>query len=62
VLTIDGGARAYSRQGGRSTVVETELSSEEIDRILEKISEKGIHSLTDDERKALERARQDMMG
>ena len=62
VVTIDGGARAYSRKGPRSTVVETELSSEESDRILEKISEKGIHSLTDDERKTLERARQDMMG
>ena len=61
VVTIDGGARAYSRKQGRLTEVETELSSKEIDRILEKISEKGIHSLTDDERKALERARQNMM-
>jgi membrane associated rhomboid family serine protease len=61
VVTIDGGARAYSREQGGLTEVETELSSKEIDRILEKISEKGIHSLTDDERKALERARQNMM-
>jgi len=61
VVTIDGGARAYSRKGSRSAVVETGSSREEIDRILEKISEKGIHSLSDDERKALERARQNMM-
>ena len=61
VVTIDGGARAYSRD--RSGTVEAEESDfvkSEVDPILDKISEQGMHSLTDKERKILEQARKKM--
>ena len=37
-----------------------DLAADEIDRILDKISEKGIHSLSDRERSMLEQARKNM--
>ena len=37
--------------------LETEFLNKEVDAILEKISKKGLHSLTDAERKTLEDAR-----
>ena len=61
VVTIDGGARAYSRRDSLSeSVQEVDFVASEIDPILDKISEQGIHSLTDKERIILEKARKNM--
>ena len=61
VVTIDGGARAYSREGSSlGSVQEVGYVASEIDPILDKISEQGIHSLTDKERTMLEKARKNM--
>ena len=61
VVTIDGGARAYSREQGKSMEVEeVDYVESEVDPILDKISEKGIQSLTERERKILEQARKKM--
>ena len=60
-MTIDGGARAYSREQGKSMEVEeVDYVESEVDPILDKISEKGIQSLTERERKILEQARKKM--
>ena len=63
VLKADG-ARAYSSDD-REVYEDAEVSSEdfmqqEIDPILEKISKKGIHSLSKREREILEEARKRM--
>jgi len=61
VVTIDGGARAYSRgQDKAEEVDEIDFLESEVDPILDKISEKGIQSLTERERKILEQARKKM--
>jgi membrane associated rhomboid family serine protease len=61
VVTIDGGARAYSRgQDKAEEVDEIDFVESEVDPILDKISEKGIQSLTERERKILEQARKKM--
>ena len=61
VVTINGGARAYSRRESSSgPVQEVDYVASEIDPILDKISEHGIHSLNDKERAILERARKNM--
>ena len=61
VVTIDGGARAYSRgQDKAKEVKEIDFVESEVDPILDKISEKGIQSLTERERKILEQARKKM--
>ena len=63
VVTIDGGARAYSKNSPEEVEVEEEgvdFMESEIDPILDKISEKGIHSLSERERKILEQARKKM--
>ena len=61
VVTINGGARAYSREGSSSgSVQEVDYVASEIDPILDKISEQGMHSLTDKERTMLEKARKNM--
>ena len=61
VVTIDGGARAYSRgQIKAEEVDEIDFVESEVDPILDKISEKGIHSLTERERVILEQARKKM--
>ncbi|MGB0586981.1 MAG: rhomboid family intramembrane serine protease [Limisphaerales bacterium] len=61
VVTIDGGARAYSRgQIKAEEVDEVDFVESEVDPILDKISEKGIQSLTERERKILEQARKKM--
>ena len=61
VVTIHGGARAYSRRESSSgPVQEVGFVASEIDPILDKISEHGIHSLNDKERAILERARKNM--
>lgn len=61
VVTIDGGARAYSRgQIKAEEVNEIDFVESEVDPILDKISEKGIQSLTERERKILEQARKKM--
>ena len=61
VVTIEGGARAYSRgQIKAEEVDEVDFVESEVDPILDKISEKGIQSLTERERKILEQARKKM--
>ena len=61
MVTIDGGARAYSRgQIKAEEVDEIDFVESEVDPILDKISEKGIQSLTERERKILEQARKKM--
>ncbi len=61
VVTIDGGARAYSRgQEKAEEVDDIDYVESEVDPILDKISEKGIHSLTERERVILEQARKKM--
>ena len=61
VVTIDGGARAYSRgQIKAEELDEIDFVESEVDPILDKISEKGIQSLTERERKILEQARKKM--
>ena len=61
VVTIDGGARAYSRDQGKSVnVEEIDFIKSEVDPILDKISEKGIQSLSEREREILEQARKKM--
>ena len=61
VVTINGGARAYSRDQGKSVdVEEIDFVESEVDPILDKISEKGIQSLSERERKILEQARKKM--
>ena len=61
VVTIDGGARAYSRYQGKSVnVEEIDFIKSEVDPILDKISEKGIQSLSEREREILEQARKKM--
>ena len=61
VVTIDGGARAYSRgQDKAEELDEIDFVESEVDPILDKISEKGIQSLTERERKILEQARKKM--
>jgi len=56
--------RERSRKSAAKTVKTEEFSedfiSKEVDPILDKISSKGIHSLTDQERKILEKARSKM--
>ena len=60
-MTIDGGARAYSRDQGKSVnVEEIDFIKSEVDPILDKISEKGIQSLSEREREILEQARKKM--
>jgi len=59
-----GGARAYTSDD-QGIYEEAEVASEEdimdeIDPILDKISKKGMHSLTDHERKLLDEARKKM--
>jgi len=56
VVTIDGGARAYPRGQSRRKARKVEFVEENIDSILDKISEKGMDSLTDKERAALDKA------
>lgn len=56
VVTIDGGARAYSRRSSRGQARQVEFVEEDIDEILDKISEQGMDSLTDKERAALDKA------
>ena len=56
VVTIDGGARAYPRDRSRGKTQEVEFVEENIDTILDKISEKGMNSLTDKERAVLDQA------
>jgi len=56
VVTIDGGARAYPRRTSKRKDRKVEFVEENIDSILDKISEKGIDSLTDKERAALDKA------
>ncbi len=61
VVTIDGGARAYSRNdSGSESVAEASFVEAEIDPILDKISKNGIQSLNDRERLILEQARKKM--
>lgn len=61
VVTIDGGAHAYSRgQDKAEEVDEIDFVESEVDPILDKISEKGIQSLTERERKILDQARKKM--
>jgi hypothetical protein len=61
VVTVDGGARAYSRDDSdKESVQEVNFVEAEIDPILDKISEKGIHSLNDRERSILVQARKKM--
>ena len=57
------GGRVWKQQAGEEEVSQgqgRDFISKEIDPILEKISEKGIHSLTEQERKILESARSRM--
>jgi hypothetical protein len=56
VVTIDGGARAYPRDSSRGKTRKVKFVEENIDSILDKISEKGMDSLTDKERAALDKA------
>jgi len=56
VVTIDGGARAYPRRSSKRKARKVEFAEENIDSILDKISEKGMDSLTDKEREALAKA------
>jgi hypothetical protein len=56
VVTIDGGARAYPRDRSRGKARKAEFVEEDIDSILDKISAKGMDSLTDKERAALDKA------
>ena len=58
VMTMDDGARAFTRE--EEPVREVDYGENEVDRILDKISEKGIHSLSDRERSMLEQARKNM--
>ena len=57
-MTMDDGARAFTRE--EEPVREVDYGENEVDRILDKISEKGIHSLSDRERSILEQARKNM--
>ena len=56
VVTIDGGARAYPRDRSSGKAQKVEFVEENIDTILDKISEKGMNSLTDKERAVLDKA------
>ena len=56
VVTIDGGAKAYSRTRKRQKAREVDVMEEDIDGILDKISDQGMDSLTDKEREALAKA------
>ena len=56
-VTTDGGARAYSKGDRSVNYPEEDLIKEKIDPILDKISEKGLDSLTEEEREILEKAR-----
>ena len=57
----EAGVSKKARSGGRhGKLGSEEFISKEVDPILEKISKKGIHSLTDAERKTLEDARKKM--
>ena len=56
VVTIDGGARAYPRDRSIGKARKVEFVEENIDTILDKISEKGMNSLTDKERAVLDKA------
>ena len=56
VVTIDGGARAHPRDRSRGKAQKVEFVEENIDSILDKISAKGMDSLTDKEREALDKA------
>ncbi|MDC0219169.1 rhomboid family intramembrane serine protease [Verrucomicrobia bacterium] len=56
VVTIDGGVRAYPRDRSRGKARKVEFVEESIDTILDKISEKGMDSLTDKERAVLDKA------
>jgi|TARA_B100001094_G_scaffold188958_1_gene183218 membrane associated rhomboid family serine protease len=61
VVTINGGARAYSRDQDKAEEADDiDFVESEVDPILDKISEKGIQSLTERERKILEQARKKM--
>ena len=61
VVTTDGGVRAYSKGDLSTNYPEEDLIKEKIDPILDKISEEGLDSLTDEEREILEKVRERMM-
>ena len=61
VVTMDGGARAYSKGDRSFNDPEEDLIKDKIDPILDKISAEGFSSLTDEERDILEKARERMM-
>ena len=61
VVTMDGGARAYSKGDRSFNDPEEDLMKDKIDPILDKISAHGFSSLTDEERDILEKARERMM-
>jgi len=61
VVTMDGGARTHSKGDRSINYPEEDLIKEKIDPILDKISEKGLDSLTEEEREILEEARKKMM-
>jgi len=61
VVTMDGGARAYSKGDRSFKDIEEDLIKDKIDPILDKISAQGFSSLTDEERDILEKARERMM-
>ena len=61
VVTMDEGARAYSKGDRSFNDPEEDLMKDKIDPILDKISAHGFSSLTDEERDILEKARERMM-
>ena len=61
VVTMDGGARAYSKGDRSFKDLEEDLIKDKIDPILDKISAHGFSSLTDEERDILEKARERMI-
>jgi len=60
-VTIDGGARAYSKSDRSLDDPAEDLIGDKIDPILDKISAQGFSSLTEEERDILEKARERMM-
>lgn len=61
VVTVDGGARAYSKSDRSLDDPVEDLIGDKIDPILDKISAQGFSSLTEEERDILEKARERMM-
>ena len=61
VVTVDGGARAYSKGDRSCDDPQEDLFKDQVDPILDKISAQGFSSLTDEERNILEKARERMM-